>query len=202
MGRGGRTKDRTKGPQRRCLVSGTSTAKSELIRFVLGPKGNVVPDIRSKLAGRGVYVTADKELLERAMQKGLFSRGFGAAVSVPTNLIENIEAALVQRVIEYISLARKSGLAVAGFEKVKAWIENYPVDVLLQASDGSLRGKSKMPVPNSGITVNALSASELGIAFRRDNVVHAALRTSTLASIVVREATKLKGLRQVDNDYR
>ncbi len=202
MGRGGKSKDRSQGPQRTCLVSGTSTAKSELIRFVLSPQGYVVPDIRNKLSGRGVYVTADKKLLERAMQKSLFSRGFGTNVSVPTELIATIESALVRRVIEYISLARKSGLAVAGFEKVKTWIKNYPVDVLLQASDGSLRGKSKLPALNACFIVNVLSASELGIAFGRNNVVHAVLRTSTLASSVVKEATKLAGLRQIDIDCR
>ncbi len=194
MTRGGREKD-TEGAERRCLVTGEVQPKAGLIRFVLGPDGIVVPDLAEKLPGRGFWLTADRAIIERAIAKGLFSRGAKAPAKPPEGLAELLEAGLAKRVIELVSLARKSGRAVAGFEKVKDWLAAGQVKVLLQASDGSERGKGKLWTPEGARWFGCLTASELGLAFGRDHVIHSALSRGGLADKVIRDAGRLNGLR-------
>ncbi|MDO5658964.1 MAG: RNA-binding protein [Paracoccus sp. (in: a-proteobacteria)] len=194
MSRGGRIKDKD-GAERRCLVTGQSQPKAGLIRFVLGPDGVVVPDLAEKLPGRGFWLTAGRAEIERAAAKGLFSRGARAQARAPEDLALLIEAGLAKRVIELVSLARKSGAAVAGFEKVKDWLGRGNVRVLLQASDGSERGKGKLWTPEGARWFGCLTASELGLAFGRDHVIHSALSKGGLADKIIRDAGRLNGLR-------
>ena len=194
MTRGGREKE-TDEAERRCLATGEVQPKAGLIRFVLGPDGIVVPDLAEKLPGRGFWLTSDRAIIDRAIAKGLFSRGAKAPAKPPDNLAELLEAGLAKRVIELVSLGRKSGRAVAGFEKVKDWLAAGQVKVLLQASDGSERGKGKLWTPEGARWFGCLTASELGLAFGRDHVIHSALSRGGLADKIIRDAGRLNGLR-------
>ena len=199
MTRGGRDKDREIA-ERRCLVTGEVQPKAGLIRFVAGPDGMVVPDLAEKLPGRGFWVTSDPAALQKAADKGLFSRGAKAHVTPPADLVAGIEAALARRVVELISLTRKSGKAVAGFEKVKEWLAGGRARVLFQASDGSERGKGKLWTPTGGRWFGCLTASELGLAFGRVHVIHSALAPGGLTDKVIRDAARLNGLRGHDGN--
>ena len=121
MTRGGHKESRDE-PERKCIVSGESQPKAGLIRFVLGPEDMIVPDIQGRLPGRGIYVSADREALAKASKKNLFSRAARQPVKVPDDLPELVERLLVQRVIDLISLGRKAGDAICGYEKVKDWL--------------------------------------------------------------------------------
>jgi len=202
MSRGGASKDRADGPERKCLATGEVQPKSGLVRFVLGPDGEVVPDVLGKLPGRGVWVSANRAAMELAVKKKLFARGFKAQVTVPDDLVTQVEQQLSRRLIELISLARKSGDAVAGYEKVKDWLAKEEARVLLQASDGSARGKTKLSTPHFGTYVGWLTADELGMAFGRQTVIHAAVASGGLSQRVVEEAHRLKGMRMTDGDTR
>ena len=195
MSRGGRDKDRTGEPDRRCIATGEVQPKSGLIRFVVGPDGTIVPDLLEKLPGRGIWVAADRAALEKAVAKNLFARAARQPVTVPDGLVDHVEAALADRVVHLISLARKAGQAVAGYEKVKDWLGKEEARVLIQASDGSERGKSKLSTPYGGRFIGCLTGSELGLAFGRENVIHSALAGGGLTSRVVEEAAKLSGMR-------
>ena len=198
MGRGGKEKNRDD-PERRCVATGEVQPKTGLIRFVVGPDDVIVPDILGKLPGRGIWVAAERGALEKAAGKGLFSRGAKRKVTVPPDLLAQVETGLLRRVIESISLARKAGLAVAGYEKVKGWLVSETARVLIQASDGSERGKSKLrPPPGAGSLIDCLSANELGLAFGRENVIHGALAAGGLTTRVVEDAAKLSGVRTTD----
>lgn len=210
MTRGGAPHDREE-PERRCLVTGETGPKAGLVRFVVGPDGQVVPDVAGKLPGRGMYVTASRPIFEQA-KAGQFARAAKAPVLVPDDLAGEVERLLAVRVVDLVSLARKGGLAIAGFEKVKealalagegggkrAWRQ---VRVLLQASDGSERGKAKLWTPEGARYFSCLSAEELGRAFGRQTVIHAALASGALADRVVEEAAKLRGLRELDGGDR
>ncbi|WP_372571479.1 RNA-binding protein [Ruegeria jejuensis] len=199
MSRGGASKDRSDGPERKCVATGEVRPKYGLIRFVAGPDGTVVPDVMGKLPGRGVYVAADRAALGRAVDKKLFSRGLKMQAKVPDGLIDEVERQLSRRVVDLLSLARKSGDAVAGFEKVKTWLDKEEAQVLLQASDGSARGKTKLSTPHFGKYIGWLTADELGMAFGRQTVIHAALASGGLAKRVVEEAQRLRGLRETDD---
>lgn len=196
MTRGGQTKTQDES-ERRCIATGDSEPKSGLIRFAVGPDGQVVPDLLERLPGRGIWVSADREALETAVKKNLFARAAKAPVTVPENLVADVEAGLVKRVIELISLARKAGLALTGFEKVKDSLAKGEARVLIQASDGSGRGKDKLFTPEGGRFFGCLTASEIGLAFGRDYAIHAALAAGGLTTRVVEEAARLSGLRGI-----
>ena len=195
MTRGGRGRQ-SPDPARRCAVTGATGPKAGLVRFVVGPGDEIAPDILGRLPGRGIWVSAEREVLERAERKGVFTRAARRKVTVPEGLADKVEAGLARRVMELVSMARKAGLAVAGYEKVKSWIDSGRAEVLLQAHDGSERGRSKLRAPHGpGSLVAVLDASELGFAFGRENVIHAALAGGGLTTRVVEEAARLSGLR-------
>jgi len=199
MARGGANKDRSGGAERKCIATGQVLPKAELIRFVVGPDAQIVPDIAGKLPGRGIWVRARRSALDKAQAKGLFARGAKQAVQVPADLTAQVERQLAERVISLLALARKAGEGVAGFEKVKAWLTSGQAAVLVQASDGSERGKTKLrPPPGPGGFIGCLSAREIGLAFGRDSVIHGALTAGGLATRVVEEATRLSGVREND----
>lgn len=198
MTRGGTEKIREDGPERKCIVTGEVQPKFGLIRFVIGPEAQVVPDLAEKLPGRGIWVSASREAIAQAVKKNLFARAAKAPVSVSPDLPDQVEALLVRRVIDLLSLARKSGEAIAGFEKVQGWLRNDEAEVLIQASDGSGRGKSKLSTPEGGKFIGWLTADELGQAFNRETVIHVVLAAGGLARRVVEEAARLKGLRLDD----
>jgi len=198
MSRGGAEKDRDADPQRKCIVTGEAQPKAGLVRFVAGPEGQVVPDILGRLPGRGTYVAADRAAVEKAVAKKLFARGLKQPVTVPAALADEVERQLVRRVVDLISLARKSGDAVAGYEKVKDWLDRETATVLIQATDGSGRGKSKLSTPYGGRYIGWLTADELGMAFGRQTVIHAALASGGLSQRVVEEAQRLRGMRETE----
>ena len=195
MTRGGREKDQD-GPERKCIVSGESQPKAGLIRFVVGPEGMVVPDVLGRLPGRGFYVAADRAAIDQAAAQGLFSRAARQPVKAPDGLSDLIEAQLLRRVVDMLSMARKAGAAVTGYEKVKEWLVKGQARVLIQASDGSERGKTKLhPPEGEGSFIGCLSSGELGLAFGRERAIHAALAAGGLGQRVVEEAARLAGVR-------
>lgn len=200
MGRGGQPKDPDDGPERKCIATGEVQPKHGLIRLVIGPEGQIAPDLAEKLPGRGIWVSADRAALDKAAQKRLFSRAAKQAVSVPDWLTDHVETLLAARVINLISLARKGGGATCGYEKVKSKLAGEEAQVLIQASDGSERGKSKLSTPYRGDFIGWLTAAELGKAFGRQTVIHAALDAGGLTKRVVEDAARLKGLRVSDGE--
>ncbi|WP_341367706.1 RNA-binding protein [Yoonia sp. BS5-3] len=197
MARGGHNKQRGD-VERKCIVTGEVQPKAGLIRFVVGPDNQVYPDVLGKLPGRGMYVTADRDALDQA-GKGQFSRSAKQTVAVPDGLTAEVERQLVRHTVDLIALARKAGRAVCGFEKVKGWLAGGErVRVLVQASDGSDRGKTKLWTPEGARYFGCLTSAELGLAFGRQSVIHGALATGGLSNRVVEEATKLRGLREVN----
>ncbi len=195
MTRGGRINIKDD-PERKCIVSGEVQPKAGLIRFCLGPESQVVADVMNKLPGRGFYLTADRAMIEKAAKKGLFARAAKQPVTVPADLADQVEAFVLRRVIEMISLTRKANSAVMGYEKVKDWLQNGKAVVLLQSSDGSERGKTKLRIPaENGRYIGCLTAGELGLAFGRERAIHAALAAGGLTTRVVEEAARLEGLR-------
>ena len=195
MGRGGAPNDRSDGAERKCIATGEVQPKHGLIRFVIGPDNQVYPDILGKLPGRGIYVAADRAALELAVKKKAFAKSAKQPVTLPEGLIDEVERQLARRVVDLISLQRKAGKAVAGYEKVKGWLQAEEAEVLIQAVDGSGRGKSKLSTPHYGHYIGWLTADELGLAFGRQTVIHGALASGGLTQRVVEEAGRLKGVR-------
>ena len=196
MTRGGQPKQR-EAPERRCIATGVSGETAGLIRFVLDPEGGLTPDLAERLPGRGAWLSATRDAAALAAKKRLFSRGFRQPVEVSADLPDQLERLLARRLVEAVSLTRKAGLAVNGFEKVKARLKQGGVGVLLAASDGSDDGRGKLaPLAGDAPIISVLTADELGMAFGRDSVVHAALDVGGATERVLREARRLDGFRQ------
>ena len=198
MTRGIQTK-RNSDPERKCIALGSSHPKEELIRFVLCPVGVVTPDLSEKLPGRGIWVSAKSSALLEAINKNLFSRGAKKQAKIPDNLFALVESLLVKKVIETISLARRSGQVVNGFEVVKGALISGKAQLLIQASDGSEKQLGKLRSPEGkNVYFNCLTQRELGLAFGRDYAIHAALTGGGLTKKVRYEATRLAGIRKLD----
>ncbi|HEU0222813.1 MAG TPA: RNA-binding protein [Paracoccaceae bacterium] len=189
-------KDR-EGPERRCIATGESGPAAGLIRFVVGPDATIVPDLAGRLPGRGIWVSAARAALERAERKNLFSRAARTQVRVPEGLAGLVERLAAQRSIELLALARKAGLAIAGHDRVKARLKQGPVAVLIEAADGSEQGRARLrPLAGDARRITCLTGAELGLAFGRDSVIHAALEAGGITDRFIREADRLQGLRR------
>ncbi len=195
MTRGGRVKSRDE-PERRCLVTRDTGPKAGLVRFVIGPEDEVVPDLAEKLPGRGLWVTAGADVLAQAVKRGAFSRGAKRPVKAAPDLVARVEEMLAGRVVDLIALARKAGEGIAGLEKVKAALVAGEAALLIQASDGSVRGRSELRPPEGADSlISCLSGHELGLAFGRDSVIHAAVLRGGLSERIRIEASRLAGFR-------
>lgn len=198
MPRGGRDKtlEREGGLDRRCIATGEEQPRVGLIRFVADPEGVLVPDLAEKLPGRGVWVSSTHDALEKAVSKGLFSRGLKRKIDAPADLVDRVGDLLTRRVIDSVSLARKAGKAVCGFERTKEALWSGRTRVLFAAQDGSEDGKSKLRGLAEGARiVSVLTSAELGLAFGREFVIHAALLDGGATTRAIREARRLEGFR-------
>jgi uncharacterized protein len=163
-----------------CIVTRTRGEPDDLVRFVCGPDGTVVPDIRCELPGRGVWVKARQPLVAEAVKRKLFRRGLGEAAGRRRILPGQVADLLRRAALDYLSLANKAGLVVAGFEKVAAAIGKGRVAVLVEASDGAEDGRRKLlaKLNSSGQQaeiVRSFDSAALDLALGRPHVIHAAL---------------------------
>ncbi len=182
--------------ERRCIVSGETTPQAGLVRFVVGPGDVIVPDLRGKLPGRGLWVSARRDVVETACAKNAFSRAARQKVSVPEGLPALIESQLAAGCLNLLGLARKAGDIVAGFEKVKGWLQAGTATVMVTAADAAEDGRRKLRGLAAGLPdVDFFTSDQLSLALGRGNVIHAALREGGLARRFLAEALLLEGYR-------
>lgn len=169
--------------------------KEELIRFVCGPADEIVPDVAGRLGGRGLWIHCRREEVEKAVSRGLFARAARRRVQVSGDLPEQTALLLRQRALNYLGLAQRAGLVVTGYEKVCAALKKgADVAALVEASDGSGEGRGKIESLAPGIAVvDCFGRDDLSLALGRNNVVHAALMSGTLAKRFQLEATRFSG---------
>ena len=186
---------------RRCLATGTRTSQDSMIRFVVSPQTMVVPDVGRKLPGRGMWLLARRDAVEQAVAGNLFSRAARKAVRCPDGIADTVETLLKARLCYHISLSRKAGLAFSGFEKIRAIIATGEICFLLLAVDGSLRQIAKiLPAQDFPLVSRSLYGRELGLAFDRNIVVHAAIKRGQLAKTISAESRRLRNYRQLGED--
>jgi predicted RNA-binding protein YlxR (DUF448 family)/ribosomal protein L30E len=182
------------GPHRRCLVTRASLARETMLRFVVGPGNEIVFDALATLPGRGLWLSADANVVEQAIKRGAFARAAKTSVKLPPDLRSRIEFLIRSRLTDLLGLARRSGNAISGFEKAREWLVSGRAGLIVQAADGSPEerarfvGGSKIPV------VTASSAAALGKIFGRDHAVHVAIASGRLARMIEIEAARLAGV--------
>ncbi len=187
--------DDERGPQRRCIVTRAVGDRARLIRFVLGPDRQIVPDLAARLPGRGMWLSARADVLETARAKGAFARAARGPVTVPANLADMVRAGLVRRVTDHLGLARRAGQATAGFAKAREWVTLGRAAGVIQADDGSVEERARLLSGARAIWVAwPLPASALGAVFGRDHVVHVAVAPGRLADALLNEIERLSGM--------
>ena len=150
----------------------------------------------ANLPGRGLWLTPRRDILERAVAKRLFARAARRPVALPPELADRVEALLAQRCCDAIGLARRAGLAVAGFEKVGEAVRGGKVGLLLSALDGAEGGRNKIRALGRDLPLAAvLTSAEMGAVFGRDHVVHVALGGGRLSRRLLADAEKVAGFR-------
>ena len=162
--------------ERMCIVTREVKDEAELVRFVRGPDGAVVPDLDRKLPGRGVWVSLDRERVAEAVKRKAFSRGLGET-RVDPHLGELVSDLLRKAALGYLSLAKKAGALVAGSAKVEDLLASGKARLLLHASDAARGGERKLgAMAGPAIaTVRLFTSDEMSLALGRPNVIHAAV---------------------------
>jgi predicted RNA-binding protein YlxR (DUF448 family) len=172
-------------PERTCIVTREVHPPAEMIRFVLGPDDQVIPDLKHKLPGRGAWVTARAEMIETAVKRRLFTRAFKTEAKAPATLAKDIDAWLLADLRQSLALANKAGAVVTGFTKVEAAIAaQKPLAALVHAAEAAEDGRRKLAgalrkrfgEAISGFPViDVLPSAELDLALGRPHVIHAGL---------------------------
>jgi uncharacterized protein len=188
------------GPERTCIVTRRQGAAEAMIRFVRAPDGRIVPDIRSRLPGRGVWITARAPLVAEAVRKQAFARSLKARADAPPSLAEDVDALLEKDCLQMLSLANKAGAVVAGFGKVAEALEKSEAALLIEARDGSADGRRKLAqcakrraasADSTPKTVTIFTSSQLDLALGRTNVIHAAVLGGRFAAAVFSRCARL-----------
>lgn len=183
--------------ERRCVVTREVLEPEKLIRFVRAPDGAVVPDLKRKLPGRGVWVGLSQALVAQAVKKQLFSRGFRDKALASPELPDLVGKLLYRDAVQGLSLANKAGLVVQGFAKVESAIASGALAALVHASDGSADGKRKLRqalrrrFPAGGPPEYELfSSDDLNGALGRGNVVHLVVGAGAAAKVFLASARR------------
>ena len=183
-----------RGPLRCCAVTRERLPKEQMIRFVIGPDRNVVPDLAARLPGRGIWLSARGDVVEIACTRGAFARAARGPVAVPPDLRSGLQAALSRRFVDHLGLARRAGQAVAGFAKAREWLSSGRAGLVVQAEDGSTEERQRFLGGWDGPVVTLLDGERLGAVFGRDRTVHVVVATGRLAETLRHEAGRLAGL--------
>ena len=198
-----------------CAVTRQVRPVDELIRFVVAPSGEVIPDLKRKLPGRGLWVSASRQTVAEAVRRHQFSKGFKREVRVSPALATDTEALLVRSTIDALAVAAKAAQVVSGFSKVEVALAGprpgAAVEALIHASDGASDGIRKLDalarqirgnIGKSGEfpIVTALTSAQLDLALGRSNVIHAALLAGPASKTFLSRSQILVRYRIADDD--
>lgn len=200
----GSARSRGRETERQCAVTRARRAPDDLLRFVLDPEGRVVPDLKSRLPGRGVWLTCGRDVVEKAVRGRAFDRGFRTKAAVGDNLPEQVESLLERDALQRLSLANKAGGVICGFDKVAEGIKTGKAVALVHASDAGEDGCEKLDRLYAGAVqeghrgkkpVASFNREQLSLALGRPNVVHAALKNGVPAGNFLAAAVRLDRFR-------
>jgi predicted RNA-binding protein YlxR (DUF448 family) len=193
---------------RTCAVTRAVKPVDELIRFVAAPDGAVVADLKRRLPGRGVWVTATRATVDDAVRRKAFARGLKREVRAAADLGQQVDGQLERAALDALGIAHKAGRVKTGFAKTEAALADDPVAAVLQASDGSADGARKIAAAvakrqMAGIegeipTIAAFTIAQLDLALGRSNVVHAALLAGPASNGFLARCQSLERFRTTD----
>lgn len=188
-------------PARTCLVTRANVPIEQMIRFVVAPGGEVVPDLARNLPGRGAWVTGTQEAVEAAVKQKAFARAFRGKGTADASLIALTGQLIERAALDGLSLANKAGRIVTGNAKVEDAIASGKVAAIYHAADGARDGKRKLDgalhrtVAERGVKTprfTLFTGQQLDLALGRPNVVHAALLASPASGGFLERSLRLE----------
>ena len=187
-------------PQRRCIVTGEVRDRGVLLRLVVGPDGEIVPDVEARLPGRGLWLTPRRDIVATAAAKGLFAKAARRRVVLPSDLAGEVEQLLRARCLALLGLARRAGQLRTGFEKVREDLKAGRAGLLLAARDGAPDGRQKLAaLLGDRVPVALFDSEELSLALGRERVVHAVVAEGGIAQQLRRDLDRLQGMQAADS---
>ncbi|MCA1438679.1 RNA-binding protein [Ensifer sp. IC4062] len=198
-------KDRS-GSTRTCIVSRESGSPDELIRFVAGPDGRVVPDLKRQLPGRGCWIKAERPLVEKAVAKKLFARALKADVTADAALAEDVDRLLAEQLAGMMNMARKGGQFVSGAMKTEQAVRGLAALAVFHASDAAADGVRKIDQARKAMSFVAddekeiaafrpFTAAEMDRLLGSNAFIHAAALAGQAGEGVVKRAIMLEKYR-------
>jgi uncharacterized protein len=178
------------GEDRRCLSTGESLSKDELIRFVIGPSDAVVPDLAHNLPGRGLWVKADYQAINLAVKKGLFAKAAKASAKADPDLADQVIKLLRARCLSFTGLAKGAGIAVLGEAQVETALRAQKLGLLLLADDAKSELDRRQAIPECHL----FTRDELGAALGYAQIVYAGLKPHGLTKRLLAEIHRLTKL--------
>jgi uncharacterized protein len=170
--------------ERTCALTRELKPTNDMVRFVVGPSAEAVPDVKCKLPGRGIWVTATRAAVEEAVKRNIFARGFRQNVGVAPNLAAITEQLIERAALDALGIASKAGRVISGFSRVEAALGRDQIVALIHAADAADDGRRKLRAALQRNTagqareiamIDAFTGAQLDLALNRPNVVHAAL---------------------------
>jgi predicted RNA-binding protein YlxR (DUF448 family) len=193
---------RLRGAERLCLATRTVRPVEHMIRFVIAPNGEAIADLKHNLPGRGVWVTATRSALDRAVKANAFARGFRRDVRVAGDVVADTERLLENAAVDALAVARKAGLIAIGFAQVETALKRDAVTALLHAAEAAPDGVKKLDSAlrqsrqtESVRIVRILTTSQLDLALGRPNVIHAALLAGRASETFMARLRRLERFR-------
>ena len=170
------------GAQRFCAASGAVKPVDEMIRFVVGPDGAAVPDLKRRLPGRGIWITATRQALRSAIARKAFARAFKRDVRLAPDLVETTERLIERAALDALAICHKAGKLAIGFANADAALARARVVALLNAAEAAPDGTRKLAAALHRradaaeiAVIDAFTSAQLDLALGRSNVIHAAL---------------------------
>jgi uncharacterized protein len=198
----GGTRKRAPGTQRFCAVTGVVGPVEELMRFVIAPDGTAVPDLKRRLPGRGIWITATRQALRVAMARKTFARGFKREVHVASDLVETTERLIERAALDALAMCHKAGRVAIGFANVETALARAPIVAVLHAAEAAADGVRKLTATVrrradfAEIAVfDAFTSAQLDLALGRSNVVHAALLAGPESATFLARSARLERFR-------
>src|SRR4051812_18427179 len=172
------------GAERYCAVTGEVKPVADMIRFVISPAGEPVADLKRRLPGRGLWITATRAALQTAVARKVFARGFKREVRIPADFNAATERLIESAALDALAIAHKAGKVTIGFAKTEAAIARASAAGLLHATDAAPDGVRKLTAAlhrrfdadaDKLPVIGSFTSAQLDLALGRSNVIHAAL---------------------------
>ncbi|MBR5154561.1 MAG: DUF448 domain-containing protein [Alphaproteobacteria bacterium] len=185
---------------RKCILDGSVKPTEELLRFVV-LNNTLLPDFNKKLQGKGIYITNNRQSLEKALEKKLFNKVSKHCLKIEDDFVSIIENLIKNKALDSLNLARKAGAVVSGFEKVKEEIKKNKVEFIIQASDAGKDGKEKIAFLAKSLEIfNLFSIDELDMTLNKENTVHIAILKSDVSRMVYNNLKKYQNFLSLNGD--